>query len=261
MAINFGLYGALIALAVYQSFASVVTLVLCSRAPWFKVSYFFSGIDASVALNLSKYALMAFTSAACVPVSHMVVREYLGDTFGLQAAGYWEAMWRLSTAYLMLVTTTLSVYYLPRLSELKQADEIRVEIVQGYRIILPVAIVSALLIYVLRDFIIVTLFTEDFSPMRNLFAWQMFGDILKIGGWVLAYLMLSKAMVKLFIFSEVIFACGFVLFTWMFTKIYGFQGVAIAHAVNYLLYWLVMAFFIWRKLVGQQDFTQSKVNG
>lgn len=257
MAMNFGLYGALVALAVYQSFVFVVTLVLCRRAPWFKVSYFFSGIDASVALNLSKYALMAFTSAACIPVSHMAVREYLGDTFGLPAAGYWEAMWRLSSAYLMLVTTTLSVYYLPRLSELKWVDEIRSEIVQGYRIILPVAIVSAIFIYLLRDFIIVTLFTKDFSPMRELFAWQMFGDTLKIGGWVLAYLMLGKAMVKLFVFSEVIFATGFVVLTWAFTKIYGFQGVAIAHAINYLIYWLVMAFFIWRKLIGQRDMAES----
>lgn len=259
MAMNFGLYGALIALAVYQSFAFVVTLVLCYRAPWFEVSYFFSGIDRDVALNLSKYALMALTSAVCVPVSHIIVRDYLGDTFGLPAAGYWEAMWRLSAAYLMLVTTTLSVYYLPRLSELKCANEIRVEIIQGYRIIMPVAIISALIIYLLRDFIIVTLFTRNFSPMRELFAWQMLGDTLKIGGWVLAYLMLGKAMMKLFICSEVIFAAGFVMFTWLFTKIYGFQGVAIAHAVNYLLYWLVMAFFIWRKLVGQRDFTESKV--
>ncbi|MBC8982165.1 O-antigen translocase [Pseudomonas lurida] len=260
MAVNFGLYGALVALAVYQSFAFIVTLVLCYRAPWFKLAYFFSGIDVPVVLNLSKYALMALTSAACVPVSHMVVREYLGNTFGLQAAGYWEAMWRLSAAYLMLVTTTLSVYYLPRLSELKSASEIKLEVLQGYRIILPIAIVSALTIYFLKDFIIVTLFTKDFLPMRELFAWQMLGDALKIGGWILAYLMLGKAMVKLFIFSEVIFAVGFVFFTWVFTSLIGFQGVAIAHAVNYLLYWLVMAFFVWRKLVGKQAFTENKVS-
>nr|WP_314531324.1 O-antigen translocase [uncultured Pseudomonas sp.] len=257
MAMNYGLYGALVALAVYQSFAFIVTLVLCYRAPWFKLAYFFSGIDVPVILNLSKYALMAFTSAACVPVSHMVVREYLSNTFGLQAAGYWEAMWRLSAAYLMLVTTTLSVYYLPRLSELKSASEIKLEVLQGYRIILPFALLSALVIYFMKDFIIVTLFTKDFLPMRDLFAWQMLGDTLKIGGWILAYLMLGKAMVKLFIFSEIIFAVGFVVFTWMFTSLLGFQGVAIAHAVNYLLYWLVMAFFVWRKLIGQQVFTEN----
>ncbi|WP_426132016.1 O-antigen translocase [Pseudomonas sp. DWP1b1] len=257
MAMNFGLYGALVALAVYQSFAFIVTLLLCYRASWFKVAYFFSGIDVPVILNLSKYALMAFTSAACVPVSHMVVREYLSNTFGLQTAGYWEAMWRLSAAYLMLVTTTLSVYYLPRLSELKSASEIKLEVLQGYRIILPIAILSALVIYFMKDCIIVTLFTRDFLPMRELFAWQMLGDTLKIGGWILAYLMLGKAMVKLFIFSEIIFAVGFVVFTWVFTSLLGFQGVAIAHAVNYLLYWLVMAFFVWRKLAGQQAFTEN----
>ncbi|MBC3303292.1 O-antigen translocase [Pseudomonas sp. SWRI18] len=253
MTASFGLYGALIALAVYQSFAFFVTLYLCCKTPWFKCSYFFSGIDKSIAFNLIKYVAMALTSAACVPVSHILVRDYLGETFGWQAAGYWEAMWRLSAAYLMLITTTLSVYYLPRLSELQEASEIKSEIVQGYRIILPIAAICALIIYLLRDFIIATLFTTDFAPMRDLFAWQMFGDTLKIGGWILAYLMLGKAMMRLFIFSEVFFAASFVFFTWVLTKLYGLQGVAIAHAVNYLIYWLVMAFFIWRKLLDQQS--------
>ncbi len=253
MAVEFGLYGALISLAVYQSFAFFVTLLLCYRTPWFKFSYFFSAVDKKTAFNLAKYMAMALTSAACVPVSHMVVRDYLGVTFGWQAAGYWEAMWRLSAAYLMLVTTTLSVYYLPRLSELQDASDIKSEIAQGYRVILPIAALSALIIFLFRDFIISALFTTDFAPMRDLFAWQMFGDTLKIGGWVLAYLMLGKAMVRLFICSEVIFALSFVLFTWMFTKLYGLPGVAIAHAVNYFFYWLTMAFFISRKLLHQQS--------
>ncbi len=55
----------------------------------------------------------------------MVIRTYLTQEFGLNYAGYWEAMIRLSAAYLMLVTTTLSVYYLPRLAELTHLDEIK----------------------------------------------------------------------------------------------------------------------------------------
>ena len=121
MSIQFGLYGALVALAVYQSLSFFVTLFICYKTPWFKLSYFFGGVDKPTAINLGKYTAMALTSAACMPLSHILVRNHLGETLGWEAAGYWEAMWRLSAAYLMLVTTTLSVYYLPRLSELKQA--------------------------------------------------------------------------------------------------------------------------------------------
>ena len=244
MAIKLGLYGALVALAIYQSIAFFVTLFICYKAPWFKINYLFGSLDKQTVFNLGKYTAMALTSAVSVPVSHILVRNHLGDTLGWEAAGYWEAVWRLSAAYLMLVTTTLSVYYLPRLSELKASNDIRKEIVQGYKIILPVAAACGLLIYLLRDILIVLLFTVDFAPTRDLFAWQMFGDTLKIGSWILAYLMLGKAMMKLFIITEIIFAGSFVLLTWFFTGFMGLQGVAIAHAVNYAVYWLVMAYFV-----------------
>lgn len=244
LAIQFGLLGALTALVIFPSFAFVVTLYLCYKADWFKLSYLFGRLDKHVVLNLSKYTAMALTSAACVPVSHILIRTHLADTLGMDAAGYWEAMWRLSGAYLMLVTTTLSLYYLPKLSELKDPKEIKAEILQGYKIILPVAAACGLVIYLLRDFIIGVLFTSDFIPMRDLFAWQMVGDTLKIGSWILAYLMLGKAMMKLFIASEIVFAAGFYGWTYLFTGMIGLEGATLAHAVNYAVYWVVMAFLI-----------------
>lgn len=107
--------------------------------------------------------------------------------------GNWEAMTRLSGAYLMLVTTTLGVYYLPRLSELKTFHEIKHEVYTGYKFIFPLALVGGLVVYLLREWIIKLLFTESFMPMQELFLWQIIGDILKIGSWILAYLMLGKA--------------------------------------------------------------------
>lgn len=251
LAVQFGLHGALTALAIHPSFAFVITLYLCYKADWFKFSYLFGRLDKQVVLNLSKYTAMALTSAACVPVSHILIRTHLADTLGMDAAGYWEAMWRLSAAYLMLVTTTLSLYYLPKLSELKDPKEIKAEILQGYKIILPVAAACGLVIYLLRDFIIGVLFTSDFIPMRDLFAWQMVGDTLKIGSWILAYLMLGKAMMKLFIASEIVFAAGFYGWTYFLTGIYGLEGVTIAHAINYVIYWVVMGVFIGKTVLGK----------
>jgi PST family polysaccharide transporter len=201
-------------------------------------------VNKEVAKNFFKFTAMALTSAVCVPISHILVRNHLGATLGWEAAGYWEAMWRLSAAYLMLVTTTLSVYYLPKLSELTHQSEIKDEILQGYKFILPCAAVCGLLMYVLRDFIIQVLFTADFLPMRNLFAWQIVGDTLKIGSWILAYVMLGKAMFKLFIASEIFSAISFYVLTVILTKYMGLEGVSLAHALNYAIYWFMMILFV-----------------
>lgn len=254
LAIAYSLYGALIALAIYQSLSFFVTLFLCYKASWFKFKYLIGDIDKGIARNLANFALMALTSAICVPVSHIFIRSHLGETFGWDMAGYWEAMWRLSGAYLMLVTTTLSVYYLPRLSELIDFKEIKQEIVQGYKLILPVAVFCGISIYIFRDFIIGILFSDQFLPMRDLFAWQMVGDTLKIGSWIIAYLMLGKAMTKHFIVTEVAFSLSFYIFVLILTKTFGFSGVALAYAVNYLVYWVVMYFIVFKNLKNKGNF-------
>ncbi|EOW4376973.1 O-antigen translocase [Acinetobacter baumannii] len=248
LAIKYNLYGALVALSIYQSLAFLVTLFLCYKSEWFKFTYLFGKIDKTVAKNFAAFALMALVSAICVPLSQMVIRSYLTYEYGLTYAGYWEAMIRLSAAYLMLVTTTLGVYYLPRLSELSEIKEIKAEVYTGYKFIFPLAALGGLTVYILRDWIIAILFTKTFLPMRDLFLWQMIGDSLKIGSWILAYLMLSKAMTKLFITTEVIFAITSILLTYICTQIFGFEGVSIAHLINYGMYWFVMSICIFKSL-------------
>lgn len=248
LAIKMHLYGALVALSIYQSIAFIVTLSLCYRADWFKISYLFGKIDSEITKKLVSFLLMALVSAICVPLSQMLIRAYLTQEFGLAYAGYWEAMIRLSIAYLMLVTTTLGVYYLPRFSELNNINEIKKEVYSGYRFILPLAMVGGIIVFLLREWIINILFSPSFSPMQDLFFWQMMGDALKIGSWILAYLMLSKAMTKLYISTEIISTLSLIALTYICTKFFGFEGVSIAHLINYGMYWVLISLFIFKQL-------------
>lgn len=248
LAIKYNLYGALVALSIYQSLAFFATLFLCYKTNWFRLTYLFGKIDTDIAKKFVAFALMALVSAICVPLSQMFIRSYLAYEYGLTYAGYWEAMIRLSAAYLMLVTTTLGVYYLPRLSELSKIQEIKLEVYLGYKFIFPLAVVGGLVVYILRDWIITLLFTQTFLPMRDLFFWQMIGDSLKIGSWILAYLMLSKALMRLFIITEITFGITSVVLTYICTQLIGFEGVSVAHVVNYGMYWTVMSFFVFREL-------------
>lgn len=244
MVVQLGLYGALVSLAVYQSLTFFVTLALTYKTSWFSFKYFLGGIDKQAAKNLAKYTLMALTSAACVPLSHILIRNHLGMTLGWEAAGYWEAMWRLSAAYLMLVTTTLGIYYLPKLSELQSPAEIKQEILQGYKIILPIAATCGLAIYLLRHFIIQILFTADFTKMEVLFAWQMVGDTLKIASWLLGYILTAKALMGIYIFSEILFSMLFFFLVFLIVKYLGFESVALAHTINYSAHLLFMFFVL-----------------
>lgn len=247
LAMQFGIYGALVAIAIYQSIAFFMTAIICTREYWFKREYLIGKLDKKIVNKFGSFALMAIVSAICVPTSQIVIRHYLIGEYSEDYAGYWEAMIRFSGAYLMLVTTTLGVYYLPRLSELKEVEEIKKEVLLAYKFIFPLAVLGGLIVFLLKEYIIVILFSEEFLPMQSLFLWQILGDIVKIGSWILAYLMLSKAMTKLFVITEVAFSVLSVVLSIMLTKLVGFDGISLAHLVNYSIYWLMLSIFIMRK--------------
>lgn len=246
LALKWGLEGALVALMVNQSLTFIVVFVYCRRTTWFTLKGLWGKIDPVIAINLGKYSLM-YLSALLTPFSEMFVRNHLGVTFGWEAAGHWQAVSKISDTYLMLISSSLSLYYLPRLSEIRVPEELKIEIWNGYKIVLPVVIACAGVIYLSRDLIIKLLFTTSFLPMRELFAWQMIGDVVKISSWLLAYLMICKSMTRAFIITQVIFSSFYVLFVLFFTAQFGLKGSVIAYFANYMMYF-IMVFFIVKKL-------------
>lgn len=232
------LYGALVALGIYQSIAFIATVILCTRTKWFHLSVVFGHVDWKIARQLMKYTIMALSSAVFVPLSHIFIRNHLGETLGWQFAGYWEAMWKLSAAYLMLVTSTLSVYYLPKLSELKTPRDIRGEIRSSFRIVIPIVILSGLSIYFLREYLIHFLFTAEFMAMDELFFWQLIGDTIKITSWLFAYIFLAKGYMYLYVVSEFLFSALFYTLIVILLPRLGFISTSIAHTINYVCYLL-----------------------
>ena len=242
LSLKFGLYGALVALTINQSIILFVTITLCIRLKWFKLKNLFGSIDKIVTKKIFGFALIGIISAIINPSIQIFLRNYIGELFGWDSVGNWHAINRISKLYLMFVTTPLSVYFLPRLSEIKEKSELLKELFDGYKIIMPVIILSSFLIFFLKDWIIITLFSEDFQGMGKLFFWQLFGDIIKIGSWLLSYVMLSKALVKLTIFTEIFFGISSVIFIIFFTSIYGVVGVQIGLAINYAISWAFIYF-------------------
>ena len=240
----FGLYGALVSFVISPAVTIFATALIIRRTAWFSFHALWGSLDRQALRELSGFALMGLTSAIAVPTVLILIRETLSSSLGLSQAGYWQASWRLSDVYLMLITSTLAVYYLPRIAEIRKASELRVEIFKVYRFVIPVVLVSSVCIFLLRDFIIGVLFTADFAPMRDLFAWQLTGDLVKVSAWVLSYVMLGRAMVRSYVVTEVVFSGLFLILTKFFVPWFGLQGVAIAYTVNYFLYWVVLLLLV-----------------
>jgi O-antigen/teichoic acid export membrane protein len=246
LTLAFDIYGALVAAVTYQSVVFFVTFSIVRRASWFDVKKFFAPFSRSTAIKFGHYSLMALVSAVSVHISQLVVRNYitvhtgLTTQNGLDNAGLWEGMNRISMMYLMVITTSLSVYYLPKLAGLKTQGEIRTEIFNVYKLVLPFLVLISSAIYICRYYIIHILFDDKYNGMENLFVFQLAGDFFKIASWILAYQLIAKAMSKTFIITEFAFSASFVLFSMLFVNMYGNIGATIGYALNYLIYFILM---------------------
>lgn len=243
-----GLRGALIALSLGQALSLATTMMACRSLDWFKIQVFWGRIDLQAVKLLARFVLMALVSAAVVPVVQILIRALLTSKFDMAHAGYWDAMNKISVIYLALITTTLSLYYLPRISEIKDDRLLKEEIWSTFRLVLPVVSLLALAIYLLKEIVVRILFSPDFHEMTVLMGWQLIGDVIKVASWLLGYVLIGKAMMKLFIVTEISFSFVLYVLTMYYTDKFGFQGASIAYAISYAMYFLVMYLIVmgWR---------------
>lgn len=246
--LTLGLKGALISVVTYQSVMLIVTIWMLRKLAWFKWKYFKEKLNSAISKKYLQYTIMAIATTSTLPIAQMLLRGYVISDISPIEAGWWEGMNRISNMYLMIITSSFSVYYLPRLSELTDFRELRHEIFNCYKIIIPMLLAGFILVYLLRHFVIELLFTPEFLPMENLFIWQLIGDFFKICSWVLSFLMVAKSMTKAFVTTEIFFCLSFVGLGFLFMNWNGVIGITQGYLVNYIFYMLTML-FIFRKLI------------
>lgn len=234
------LKGALISAVTFQSIMLFVTLFMLRNEKWMQWRYFKEKLSSPIVRKYFNYSLMAFATALTAPVVQMILRGYVMSEISTIEAGWWEGMNRISNMYLMVITSSLTVYYLPRLSEITDPTELRQEIARAYKAIVPILLAGFAIIYFLRFFIIHLLFTPDFLPMSKLFIWQLAGDILKICSWMLSFLMVAKAMTKAFLTTEFLFSATWLILGFIFVHLNGIVGLCQAYLVNFFIYFVAM---------------------
>ncbi|MBE1161906.1 O-antigen translocase [Dyella acidiphila] len=230
------LYGALLALVLGQLLLLAVGLPVWWRSAYFRRSMLRIRFDREMSRKLAAFSLMSLTSALLPPLINIAVRNHLAQQYGWEQVGYWQAVSKISDAYLLFLTTAINIYYLPKLAATHARDALGAELRNAYRYLMPAVIVLAAAVYLLRDWITRLLFSADFTGAYALYAPQLVGDVIKIASFMLSYLMLAKAMTRLFVVSECVFALSYLALVYVFTAWFGLIGAMYAFALNYLLY-------------------------
>lgn len=208
-------------------------------------------IDATWGKSHLQFALMALVSLATSALLPMGIRDLLVEQVGWQEAGYWQAVWQTSGAYLSVITAGFSVYYLPKLSRLTSEMEIRQEMLTFYKTAMPIVLLMGGCVYLLREPILLMLYSEKFLFAAPLFAWQIAGDMLKVSSWVLSYMLMAKKMTVWYISSELVFVGVAYMANFVLIPDIGVLSPVIVYTGLYAMYAVFIYFLIGRRyLVG-----------
>jgi len=243
--------GALISVVIAESLIFLITLVGIinrrSLVTYIKVD----SISLSFLKKMSSYSLMALFTAVIMPLVAIAIRSYIIDNVGYKDAGFWEAMTRISKYYLMLASSLMALYILPRFSEIDDVKEFRKEVFSFYKTIMPFLLGGLVLMYLLRSVIVSVVFTGEFQPVEDLFLWQLLGDFLKVLSMVIAYQFLAKKMFWHYILTEaflvIILYATSVYFIDLFDSV---KGAVLAHFVSYIMYYSIILLIFGSSLFG-----------
>ena len=244
-----GYEGALLGLALVPALIVIPAAVMLSRRgiiPW---EYLKPRWDAALASQLGKFTLMALITSVTMPVAYVMMRNLMAEHYSWDEVGIWQGVSSISDAYLQFITASFSVYLLPTLSRLTAKQDVSREIGRSLKFVLPAVAAASLTVWLLRDFAIWLLFSAKFTAMRDLFAWQLLGDVLKVGAYVFGYLVIARASLRFYILAELSQFTLLTAFSHWLIPAHGALGAAQAYMATYIVYFTLCCgvFFIWRK--------------
>jgi len=237
---SFQLYGILI----YANFSNVIIFILhlflISKYKWFYFSELKPLVDKDLVLKLFSFSLMAIFAAFIGPLTQIIIRNRLIDNFGLTKAGEWQTVMRISDFYLSFLTGVLSVYLLPKLSSLSETRLIKSELLKTAKLVFPTVILLTLAIWLCRDLIIKILLTNKFIGIRELFNFQLLGDVFKIGGWGLSMVLWAKAQTKMYLIVDSVSLLIYLGVTLVCINYFATIGATIGFCISYFIYFITM---------------------
>jgi len=245
---KFTTFGALLSIIIPPSLLFFVAFYFINKEIRFIKTISFQFFDVEVLKKLSSYSLMALVSSFFGPLVFLAIRNNVIATLGIEQAGYWEAVTRISTYYLMFISTILSVYFLPKLAFATSVKATKNVFWSYYKGILPLFAIGLLVLYFMRFMLVKLLFTSSFLPVASLFLWQIVGDIFKAASLILGYQFFAKKLTLAFIVTEIFSLFLMYSFSHYFILLYGLEGIVMAHALTYFIYLTVLVIYFRKSL-------------
>lgn len=227
-------------------FTCVVALFYCKKLPKLtnlSISLKQLSIQWQSMFNLG----FSFMLIAMIGVSsQLIVRNIITQELNVESVGYFQAAWQISMTYIAFVLGAMAADYYPRLTQQihnkNEANRLVNEQAE-LTIIFSAPILLAMLAF--APFIINLLYSSDFNGSVEILRWQVFGDVLKILSWPIAFIIAAQGRSQLCFLTELLWGSSYILFVYLGIECYGVQITGYAFVFSYLIYLFAVYLIGW----------------
>ncbi|OAB25710.1 polysaccharide transporter, PST family [Flavobacterium fryxellicola] len=245
--VNNAINGGLIAIALSELVLVVVTFAFIIKDRSYFQFSLQKIIEKKYLDSIKRFSSMALLSAILTPVTLLLIRNFIIQTHSIQEAGIWDATNKFSSFYMLVFSSGLSLYYLPKLSSLKTEEEFKIELKSYFGVFVPLFFIVIVLVFLLKGIILDIAFTKSFLKVKDVLIWQLLGDFLRIMTLAFGYQIVVKARVKKYFILEIVFNVSYLVVSFYLITLFSFQGAVMAYFVaNLILFVLIL--FMFRKL-------------
>ena len=183
--------------------------------------------------DLLSYAAVMASSVAAVPLAQLLIRIDLSERLGWEVVGYWQAVAKISDANMQVIGVIIINYLLPQLSSQQDAaSALRMLSRTGVRM-LGLFVVVCGLIYVVRDYLILIIYSKQFLAAADLMLPQLVGDTLKATTLLLYYYFMSRGRVLVVFVSELVLGTAIYVLYLLLVPSQGATAPIYAYATAY----------------------------
>ncbi len=195
-----GLWGAFLAVATLPLVPSLIGIVLLAQRVRAEARWP-ARTNGSHVLELLKFSGAALLAVVAVPVVQAYMRLEMASDLGWESVGHWQAIARISDAYMQIFGVLFINLLLPQLAR-ASSETRRVVALRLGGVFVGLYLAGTVVYYLLRQQIILIAFSPEFLPATNLLLTQSLGDLCKIGTWVIVYTYVASGRLRVQVGAE-----------------------------------------------------------
>ncbi|MEP1305343.1 MAG: flippase [Balneola sp.] len=240
--------------------SNVFLIIYSADIFWFSVTYtgqlIFSGIGflivfpkrknlklfktfKSLQLDLLRVGGVMMLAKLSYLTSFLIDRFLIENYLGVEALGIYVASMKLTITWIF-ISTAISYSFIPILTESKTEYEFSLALIKMFRYICYISIFITVLIYILSDYVVITVFGSGYADSSTVLKILIFSlPFVFVNEGIKSWLVVAKKT-KFFMYSMLLTTLLSVILNVYFLPYFGIEGAAI----SFLFSWALGGFLI-----------------